>query len=322
MTEEEALKRALDRERERRRSAELLLEEKSRELFVSFEELDKTHTELKRNQKKLIRSEKMASLGIMSAGVAHEINNPVGFAISNMRLLEQHFPVMNQALIDARELLGGLTNDDEFVKKVEAYDAQLGVNDVEYLLEDIPDLISETSDGLNRIQEIVQSLGTITREDSSELVEVDVNVELQSALALVTGQLPPNTVVTEQYGQLSPVRAKKTEFGRVIMNLLLNAVDAMTRLERDQHELTVGTRVLSDNLCVFIEDSGCGMSIEVQEKVFTPFFTTKDVGQGIGLGLAASFGIMEDHGGTIEFQSSVGGGSRFELWLPNENPET
>ena len=112
MTEEEALKRALDRERERRRSAELLLEEKSRELFVSFEELDKTHTELKRNQKKLIRSEKMASLGIMSAGVAHEINNPVGFAISNMRLLEQHFPVMNQALIDARELLGGLTNDD------------------------------------------------------------------------------------------------------------------------------------------------------------------------------------------------------------------
>jgi len=313
VTEEEALKNALQRERKRRRSAELLLEEKSRELYESFEALEKAHKELLQNQKQLIHSEKMASLGIMSAGVAHEINNPVGYALSNLNVLKSSFPLLTKTITGGTELLGAVTQEPTLVEKISEFQSDLVQDDIEFLLEDAPDLLDETTTGLCRIRDIVDGLKSFAQADASARINVSVNEILKGALAVIGSQLPSEIEVVEDYGDLPELSASKPGLRRVFMNVLLNASEAMARVQRTKHELKIVTRVTDGEVCVSVYDSGCGMTTEESEKLFTPFFTTKDVGEGTGLGLSVSLGVMEEHGGRIEVHTEPGEGSRFDL---------
>ncbi len=313
MTEEEALQRALQRERKRRRSAELLLEEKSRELFESFEALEKAHRSLLQNQKQLIYSEKMASLGIMSAGIAHEINTPVSYALSNLGVLGDRLPVLTRAIEGSRVLLESVEHDQALVEKISCFQSELAKRDVEFLLADAPDLLAETVNGLQRIRDIVVGLKSFAQADGSERISLDVNQILREAVAVIHSELPADVKVLETYGQIPELVASRSSLRRVFLNVLLNACEAMSAIDRPDHELSIQSSSIDGNICISVSDTGSGMTDETQEKLFTPFYTTKEVGEGMGLGLSVSLGIIEDHGGRIEFDSEPGVGSRFDL---------
>ena len=316
MTEEEALRRALDRERARRRKAELLLEEKSRELFESFEELEKTYAVLKANQKQLVQSEKMASLGIMSAGVAHEINNPAGFALSNIRSLQESVPVIEAALSSSREFLTVTCAESEYADLASKIESDMVDAGIDYVVEDMPDLLKETSDGLVRITDIVSGLKTFARKDDSKRELVDINQIVRSALVMVRSSFPKDLTVLEEYADLPAMNANGTELSQVMFHLFRNAGEAIQHENIAAQQVSVETRLLDDAISIRVGDTGCGMAPEVLDKLFTPFFTTKDVGKGTGLGLSVSIGIVEEHGGHIDVASEAGEGAQFEVVLP------
>lgn len=320
MTEEEAIKKALSRERARRRKAEMLLEEKSRELFESFEELRKTHAALKLNQSQLVQSEKMASLGIMSAGVAHEINNPASYALGNIRTLESELPALGSVLKSCRAFLGTLSESTEFAEAAASIEAEFAAADIDYLLEDIPDLLKETCDGLTRIRDIVGGLQDFAKREDSEREPISLEALAHAALILVRPNIPESLDVVETYQNLPDIEASKTGISQVILNLLRNAVEAIQETAEDRDSardrIEIATSTRDGHVCLSVRDSGCGMTPEQLGKLFTPFFTTKEVGKGTGLGLSAALGIVEEHGGRIEVASEQGAGSCFEVLLP------
>lgn len=320
MTEEQALRKALDRERARRRKAEMLLEEKSRELFDSFSELEKTYATLKANQKQLVKSEKMASLGILSAGVAHEINNPAGFVLSNLRSLHENMPILVDAIGTCRGFLTNAGLDPGLAPSLATESAKIKKNmesaGIDYILEDIPDLLSESTEGLERIRDIVSGLRSFSKTDDVTRERVDLNRLVHSSLAMVRGNFPENLEVTESYTELPALCVSKAGLSQVILNLLSNAGDAIAEAGDVAGRIDIETKLSTADVRVIVSDSGCGISPENIEKLFTPFYTTKDVGKGTGLGLSASIGVVEEHGGRIEVTSERGGGACFNIVLP------
>lgn len=320
MTEEEALRKALERERERRKKAETMLEVKSRELFESFEELQSTLAELRANQKKLIKAEKMASLGIMSAGVAHEINNPVGFALSNIRSLQDSMETLNSAFNANREFLRMAARDEKLSaaaqEAAKELEAEMIASDVDDVLEDVPDLLSETNEGLVRIKDIVSGLKSFAKKDDSSRETVDLNQLTRETVMIARANIPDTVNFNLSCGELPTVSASKAGLSQVVLNLLQNAGDAVQSENVREPCISVTTSSADGFVRIGVRDSGCGMGPEQLDKLFTPFYTTKDVGKGTGLGLSASLGVVEEHGGRIEVASEPGEGSNFEVFLP------
>jgi two-component system, NtrC family, sensor kinase len=278
------------------------LEAKNNSLRETFKTLQET-------QSQLVHREKMASLGQLVAGVAHEINNPVGFIIGNLYYLEEHIASAN-ALISMYE--SEMAAHPEMASRSKALRVSSRVDDWAGEWQSIVGGIREGAERAAHAQ-IVQDLRLFSRHDRAEVIEADLNESLESTLRLLRDRLKTVELVKE-YGSLPPVRCFGGQINQVFMNVISNAIDSLGLINR---RITVRTRCAeSDAVEVEIEDTGSGITAEVLEKVFDPFFTTKDVGKGTGLGLSVSYGIIERHHGRIEVSSNVGSGTTFRIWLP------
>lgn len=271
------------------------------------EALEKLNTQLTQAQAQLAQSEKLASIGQLAAGVAHEINNPIGYVHSNIGSLRNYLDDL-MALLTAYEQLPSTAAIDALRKKV----------DVEFLREDIPSLISESQEGITRVKKIVQDLKDFSRVDSSqEWQTADLHHGIDSTLNIVNNEIKYKADVVKEYGVLPPVECLPSQLNQVFMNLLVNAAHAMGE---ERGCITIRSGTAGDWAWLEFADNGGGIPQEIQQKIFDPFFTTKPVGKGTGLGLSLTYGIIQKHHGRITVQSQVGKGTVFRIEIPIAQP--
>ncbi|MDC0713437.1 ATP-binding protein [Stigmatella sp. ncwal1] len=268
-------------------------------------------------QSQLIRAEKLASLGQLAAGVAHEVTNPVSYVISNLSTLGQYIASLLPLLRLQKELAQEHAPDPALLAQQFARLRELwGQEDMDYLLQDMPEMIEESMVGAQRIKEIIQSLRTFSRTDDAKPQRADLNEELESSLRMVWSELKYKCEVKRHFAPLPPVTCYPTQLNQVFTNLLVNAAHAI----ETRGELHVRTWQEEDEVVVQISDTGRGMSAETLSRIFTPFFTTKPRGQGTGLGLSISYDIISRHEGRIDVKSEVNKGTTFTIHLPISPP--
>jgi PAS domain S-box-containing protein len=291
--------------------AERRLVEQNEQLRVMAESERQAHEERKRAQAQMIQTAKLAGLGQVVAGVAHEINNPLAFVSNNMAVLQRDLADVHVLLTTLRDVDPVLAaHAPEARRRVRALWEQA---DVDYLLENLPGLLGRTRDGIDRIQRIVSDLRAFARMDDDAFVEVDLSDRIRSTVHILDGRAKSRQVrLTLEIDSLPRLRCRPGKIDQVIMNLVSNAIEAC------DVGGTVSVRARCDGarLILEVEDDGCGIDAATRERIFDPFFTTKAVGEGTGLGLSISYGIVRDHGGTIEVASTVGVGSCFRVFLP------
>jgi two-component system, NtrC family, sensor kinase len=282
----------------------------------AHETLKSTHEELKSTQSRLVQTEKMASLGHLVAGVAHEINNPLSFVCNNVAVLERDLNDLLSLIELYRQGEPVLeTAKPDLIEKINDLADRI---DLTYSLSNLPRLIERTREGLRRIERIVKELRLFARVDEGDWNEVDLNPGIESSINMVKGYARKRGVrIVMDLGALPTVRCRAARIHQVIVNLLTNAIDAC---EEETGVVTVHTETEPELMGVRIDiiDNGCGIDAAIRERIFDPFFTTKPVGQGTGLGLSISYGIIEEHDGRIEVESSPGAGARFSIHLPVE----
>lgn len=264
---------------------------------------------LKETQAQLLQSEKMASIGQLAAGVAHEINNPIGFVSSNMKSLQTYVDKLLQVISQQENLLQG----DEVSAELKKQAQQLIIDmDLSYLRDDVVDLITESLDGLKRVKDIVQSLKDFSHVGESDWQMVDLIKGLESTITIANNELKYKTVIEKHYGELPLVKGLASQLNQVFMNLLVNAAHSIA----ERGVISIYTECKEDWVYIRIQDTGCGIPSENLSRIFDPFFTTKPIGSGTGLGLSLSYGIVQKHNGHIEVQSEVGVGTSFTVCLP------
>jgi signal transduction histidine kinase len=252
-------------------------------------------------QQQLLQSEKMAAIGQLAAGVAHEINNPIGFVNSNLGSLKTYIAHLMQ-LIEAHE-----TGEPEAIARARK------IADLDFLREDLPALLAESQDGLNRVTRIVQDLKDFSRVDQAARQYADLNAAMNSTLNVVRNELKYKADLIVELGSIPEIECVPAQMNQVFMNLLVNAAQAIP----ERGTIYVRSGVDRNNVWFEIEDTGCGMSEKTLRHVFEPFFTTKPVGQGTGLGLSISYDIVvKKHSGMLEVRSEPGKGSCFRITLP------
>jgi len=278
---------------------------REKDLKKSYSKLSQANNELKQSESQLVQSEKMASIGVLASGVAHEINNPIGFIKSNLFMLKDYFVDIEKYYHASQDILVGETQkaiQQELAKK----------HDFEFFLEDIPPLLESSIGGVERVTEIVHSLKTFARVDLPEKSIVDINEGLNATLNMVWNELKFNCKVHVDLKQLPRISAYPGKLNQVFMNLLINAGQSI----EDKGEIFVRTYVNKKNIIVEIRDTGCGIDAEHLSHIFTPFYTTKAIGEGTGLGLSISHQIIEQHDGRLDVISELGEGSCFSILLP------
>lgn len=279
------------------------------ELSERCSELTELNQTLSKIQEQLIQSEKMASLGQLAAGVAHEINTPIGFVLSNLGTLKKYFNTTLKAL-DAYETAGTQTASQEH----QEYQDIRQQFDLDFMCEDIPALIDESRDGIQRIGQIVRGLKDFSQiEADHDWQLADLHHELDAALNLVTAQFPGMAQILKEYGTLPKIRCMPAQVHQVFMNLLINAHQA---INPPNGKITLRTGTSDDTLWFEFIDNGCGIPADIQNKIFDPFFTTRPVGKGAGLGLSLSYGIVKNHKGRIDVVSQPEQGTCFRVSLP------
>ena len=282
-------------------------------LHQRFEELQATNQKLEQAQNQLLQQDKMASIGQLAAGVAHEINNPVGFVSSNLHTLRQYVESL-LSLVDAQARAGAAPGDAALQAELRRIEDQV---ELDYLKEDLPQLLDESADGLARVKKIVQDLKDFSRVDQSDWQQTDLNAGLESTLNVVRNEVKYKAEVVKQLGTLPLVTCLAGQLNQVFMNLIVNASHAIA----ERGTITLSSGAQHGWAWVQVNDSGCGMTEEVRRRVFEPFFTTKEVGKGTGLGLSLSFSIIKRHGGQIQVRSTPGLGSAFRVWVPVGGPQ-
>jgi PAS domain S-box-containing protein len=285
------------------------LEQTQRELRERHRELEDTYRSLKQAQSQLLQNEKLASVGQLAAGVAHEINNPVGYVNSNLGTLHGYVRDLFRLLAAYEGAEPLLAADPARQAEIDALKQQL---DLAFLREDTVNLVKESQEGLTRVKKIVQDLKDFSHVDRAEWQEADLHAGLDSTLNIVNNELKYKADIVKDYGVLPPVACIPSQLNQVFMNLLVNAAHAM----ESRGTITLRTGTEDDGVFVEIRDTGKGMTPEVQKRIFEPFFTTKPVGQGTGLGLSLSYGIVQKHHGRISVASAPGHGTTFRVWVP------
>lgn len=266
-------------------------------------------------ESQLLQSEKMASIGQLAAGVAHEINNPMGFIYSNLGTLSGYIEDLSQLLKKYETLEQSVQEGklDMASSNLDALTAEKERIDLAYLMDDIGDLITESLDGADRVRKIVLNLKEFSHVGRAEKMPSDLNAGLESTLNIVRNELKYKTTIEKELGDIPLVPCFMQEINQVFMNLLVNAGQAIA----DQGTIHIRTYREEDWICVRVTDSGKGMSPEVQKRIFEPFFTTKRVGEGTGLGLSMAYQIIvEKHGGQLLVESTEGQGTTFTVRLP------
>ena len=305
---------AQDELRELNRLLENKVKERTQALSDKNSELENANKHLKETQQQLLQAEKMASVGQLAAGVAHEINNPIGFVSSNLSTLKDYLSLF-QILLDMAKKLHSDGATEALKARVDELQAFYAQHDLDFIGEDIGPLIDESAEGLQRVSEIVKGLKIFSRIDSEESQWYDLNHCLNTTLTMVNNKLKYICKVEKQFADLPKVYFNLGKLTQVFTNLLINAGQAI-EVTGKQGVINIATIREGDFVKVRIQDTGCGISQENLEKLFNPFFTTKPEGQGTGLGLSITYGIIQEHGGQIQVSSTPGEGSIFELALP------
>ncbi len=283
-----------------------VLEQRSQDLEQALQNLQAT-------QAQLVESEKMSALGVMVAGVAHEINNPISFIYGNLPHVEEY----------VKDLFNLLESYQKYSPNpTPALQAEIEVSELDFIKEDFPKLLNSMTVGAQRIEKIVLSLRNFSHLDEAEIKKVDIQDGLDSTLMILQNKLKAESnhseiqIITE-YGNLPPVECYARQLNQVFMNIILNAIDALE--ESLNPQIKISTESKEDLVLIKIADNGMGITKEVQKKIFNPFFTTKPVGKGTGLGLSTSYQIIVDkHHGKLECHSIPGIGTEFVITLPQK----
>lgn len=271
-----------------------------RTLRGKIRELEEANQENRDTQAKLVHAAKMASLGQLVAGIAHELNNPISFIYSNM----DHMRDYTQKLIHLVNI--GETDPKKLPKEKEKAE-------FDYIVKDMPKLIQSCEEGARRTRDIVLGLRNFSRLEEAKVKEVDIHEGIDSTIGLLGSELRSRIQLIKHYGKIPKVMCYPSQLNQVFMNVLSNAIQAI----KNQGEIVITTRTAKNNRVeISIRDNGVGMSAETREKLFDPFFTTKDVNQGTGLGMSITYGIIEKHGGDISVKSQLGKGTEFIISLP------
>jgi len=271
-------------------------------------ELEKAYSELKATQAKIVQQEKMASIGQLAAGVAHEINNPMGFISSNLNTLGKYFDRLNDFIKFQSEMVETLLDNDA----VEELRQKRKALKLDYILEDGMDLIKESLDGAERVRTIVSNMKSFSRVDQAEQKYADINDCITSTINIAWNELKYKTNLVKELGHIPLTWCNPQQLNQVFMNLLVNAAQAIV----DHGDITVKSWHENDCIYTSISDTGCGMPPEVINRIFEPFFTTKEVGKGTGLGLSITYDIIKNHKGEITVVSNPGKGTTFTVRLP------
>ena len=291
------------------------VKERTQELIESNHNLSVTIENLKSAQIQLIDTEKMASLGQLTAGIAHEINNPINFVSANIKPLRMDFvEVFN--LIELYQELEKNPGDIEIQKKAEAYAKEV---DIDFIRAEILTLLEGIEEGAGRTTEIVQSLRTFSRTDEPVLKPMDINRSILTTLVLLRSTIPYGIEIKPLLDKLPLINCYPGKMNQVFVNLINNSIQAIKAkpVHNNEHVL-ITTKDSAENIIIEITDTGIGMTEEVKQHIFDPFYTTKDIGEGTGLGLSIVFGIIEKHKGTINVKSSPGQGTTFTVTLPKD----
>jgi len=289
------------------RTAELL--EANQQLLANNRDLKLLNERIEAAHAQLLQSEKMASIGQLAAGVAHEINNPIGFVNSNLGTLGKYIADLGKVLdgygrVETKNPGQGYAEVDEIKRTV----------DLPYLLEDMPNLLKESQEGLTRVKRIISDLRDFSHVDESTWQFANLEQGMDSTLNVVTNEIKYKAEVVREYSGLPEVECMPTQINQIFLNLLMNAAQAID----SKGTITIRTGVQDEEVWVEVEDTGRGIPQDVITRIFDPFFTTKPVGQGTGLGLSVSYGIVKKHGGHFDVKSTVGKGTTMRLWLPRQ----
>ncbi|MBD1401234.1 ATP-binding protein [Pelovirga terrestris] len=276
--------------------------------------LEQANRELKQAHVQQLQSEKMASIGQLAAGVAHEINNPIGFVTSNLGSLEKYVAKLNEFITFlSSDFMDNL--DPEQREQVALRRKQLKID---LVLEDINDLLAESRDGVERVGKIVRDLKGFSRVDEAEHKMAHVEECLESAINIAWNEIKYKATLTRDFAELPAILCYPGQLNQVFVNMLVNAAQAID----DQGTIDVATWQEGDHVLIRITDSGCGISEENCKRIFDPFFTTKEVGKGTGLGLSITYDIIKKHQGEIHVTSREGEGTRFTIKLPAQRVES
>jgi PAS domain S-box-containing protein len=282
-------------------------------------QLKQAEEEKKRIESQLLHSEKMASIGQLAAGVAHEINNPTGFVSSNLKTLYEYIQDLKDLTKEYRKLVEKLKQNPDTdgilfavsdeVKRLSELEEEI---DLDFVLKDIFELIEESLEGTERIKKIVLDLKDFAHPGEDKPKLADINQNMDSTINVVWNELKYKADVAKDYGELPQIQCYPQLLNQVFLNLLINAAQSI----EDRGEIKIKTRADNGYVEIMISDTGCGISKENLPRIFDPFFTTKKIGKGTGLGLNVAYNIVKKHQGKIDVKSDVGKGTTFIIRIP------
>ncbi|RFP38059.1 PAS domain S-box protein [Duganella sp. BJB480] len=286
------------------------------ELRRSNLELTELNSQLSRAQQQLVQADKLASIGQLAAGVAHEINNPIGYIFSNFTTLQTYLDQLFE-MLDAYQQAEAGIGDPAAAAALRARREQI---DLAFLREDIPSLMAESREGIVRVRHIVQDLKDFSRVDANQdWVWANLHRGIDSTLNIVGNEVKYKAEVVKEYGDIPDIQCLPLQINQVVMNLVVNAAHA---IGEQRGRIVVRTGTDGEEVWIDVADNGSGIAPDTLSRIFDPFFTTKAVGKGTGLGLSLAYGIVQKHGGRIEVDTELGKGTRFRVHLPIHQPET
>jgi two-component system NtrC family sensor kinase len=295
--------------------------ERTEDLQLANNEINLSYKNLKEAQIQLVEAEKMASLGQLTAGIAHEINNPINFVKGNIKPLQLDFKDLLEVINEYEKLHESEVGDiPKRLGEIAALKEDIGLD---FVKEEVVDLMKGIENGAERTAEIVRGLRTFSRLDESTIKTVNIHEGIDSTLVLLRSSIPDHITIKKEYNADGNIECFPGKLNQVFMNIISNAVQSIKAkpVRSDKESVTISTRDLPENRVeISVKDTGAGMSEEVKQKIFDPFFTTKDVGEGTGLGLAIVFNIIKEHSATIEVVSAEGEGAEFKLILRDSIP--
>jgi two-component system, NtrC family, sensor kinase len=287
------------------------------ELLRRNNELTELNKKLSQAQEQLLQSEKMASIGQLAAGVAHEINNPIGYIFSNFGTLEGYIVKVFEMLKVYEEAESSIASS-EVISRIREERRRI---ELDYLKEDIPALMNESREGIVRVRKIVQDLKDFSRVDVDQNWQwSNIQRGIESTLNIVNNEVKYKADVVKEYGEIPEVECLPSQINQVVMNLIVNAAQAISSDTRGT--ITIRTGTSGENVWIEVADTGSGIPKDALPRIFDPFYTTKPIGTGTGLGLSLSYGIIQKHGGRIDVDTAVGRGTTFRITLPIRHDET
>ncbi|MCJ8346952.1 ATP-binding protein, partial [bacterium] len=289
----------LEEEKLARKASEKILEKKTLELYEKNRELEICNQDLidqnellTINQGRIVHSEKMASLGLLSSGIAHEINNPIAYVMCNLGLFSESFEIFDIVFEEVKTLLSSKKFKDQFEVEANLLEILWKKHSIDFLREDTKDLIKESLDGVSRVKDIVHSLKDFAQGDRSKHEVVNLNDVIKTCLKVANSEIKYKAKVHLCFDEIDDIECDLGQMNQVVMNLIINACHAISS---NKGNIWIRTHDLEDHIRLEIEDDGCGISNETLDKIYDPFFTTKEIGKGTGQGLYIVFQILKTH---------------------------